>query len=148
MTTSLFVRPAANGPGQGEGRRCARWAPSASPGRGLRGYEVCRFGGYELQDPDGNGAADRRVTSFFDALMERRGTPNSFRPAFKRIAGAVPPAGDPGKPSRPVPMPQGAVGTCQSIRGCGTGAGPLHGVRVDGERDDASLAVRLQPGRC
>jgi very-short-patch-repair endonuclease len=38
----------------------------------LRGYEVYRFGGYELQDPNGDGAADRRLASFFNALADRR----------------------------------------------------------------------------
>jgi hypothetical protein len=61
--------PALRGPAS-ELAKPERYAEMVAEDRGLRlrGYEVCRFGGHELQDsPD----TTARLTAFFDALAGR-----------------------------------------------------------------------------
>lgn len=64
------------------------------------------------------------------------------------VVGAIPPADDPGKPSRPAPGPPASAPRSRSVRGGGPGAGPLPGGRVDGERDGlwASYTARVANG--
>ena len=70
------VQHYADGGGSADPRRYAEMVAEDRALR-LRGYEVYRFGGYELQDPDGKGTVERRVSSFFDALAELHGSQNS-----------------------------------------------------------------------
>jgi len=62
--------------GRAEPRRYAEMVAEDRALR-LRGYEVYRFGGYELQDSGDTGVADRRLGSFFDALDARHKPPAS-----------------------------------------------------------------------